>query len=192
MNNDSNDILQIYQVYTEDIRHAKNQQWLCVYYGILIQAAIVGYTSLLIESQINFYDIFLVLVSIFVSLVGVWLLLEYQKDIKKSRNRIDYYIKPNLAKKAQDALDVVDKDKGIRCINLTDSFLIIFIIMFLISTSFTIFFILKENYCWGIWATISFHICISCTRYYAIRDKLIKEENEHAEKIKIEVDKLGE
>lgn len=30
----------IYQIYTEDIRHAKNQLWKMIYYGLLLQAAI--------------------------------------------------------------------------------------------------------------------------------------------------------
>lgn len=45
------DIRLIYQIYTEDIRHAKNQQWLTTYYVLSLQAAIAGLHKLLAKND---------------------------------------------------------------------------------------------------------------------------------------------
>ncbi|MEW6182573.1 MAG: hypothetical protein AB1500_05265 [Bacillota bacterium] len=43
----------MYQIYTEDIRHTKNQQWLIIYYGLVVQAAIIGFCQLISQLPNN-------------------------------------------------------------------------------------------------------------------------------------------
>lgn len=74
----------IYQIFIDDIRHIKNQQWQVTYYGLLIQAAIVGFYEIFNEIEAK---LVLSIISGFISLLGVVFLVIYQINMGRYRKK---------------------------------------------------------------------------------------------------------
>lgn len=79
------------KAYLEDIRHAKNQQWLVAYYGLLIQAAIVGFYQVinpeLTDCLTTTVAVLLTLVSLISLTLGLAILWNYNKELYYYRTR---------------------------------------------------------------------------------------------------------
>ena len=129
----------VYQIYAEDIRYSKKQQWLTIYYGLLVQSGIITYSKNVKFSYANFL---LVSASIFVAILVTTILMKYQSQIINYRYKIDRYIKPLLALEVLKALDKPNDTESNNVKNFFneffDSFLIIFIFMAWGGTAFVL------------------------------------------------------
>lgn len=76
----------LYQIYMDDIRHTKNQQWIVTFYVFASQWATVSFLRS-IKPRINSYWEFTILFVI--TFVGILFIRKYQSDIFFYRNRKD-------------------------------------------------------------------------------------------------------
>ena len=81
----------LYQITIGDIENAKRRQWSIVYYILLSFAALIGFYSV---TKANFiYDCWyqklcLLLPTLFVNFFGIYLLMDFQKNMCKYRMRL--------------------------------------------------------------------------------------------------------
>lgn len=75
----------LYQIYAEDLRHTKKQQWQVIYYGLLVQAAIVSFYNMIWpDSNIK---VALSIISGFAGLLSVLFIVKYNCDLEKYREK---------------------------------------------------------------------------------------------------------
>jgi hypothetical protein len=76
----------LYSSLLNDIQFYKSQQWSITNYTILIQAALVGISQIFENSHVYLLNIFLIILSVLVMLVGLTLLSQFEKDRKASKD----------------------------------------------------------------------------------------------------------
>ncbi|MEW6181727.1 MAG: hypothetical protein AB1500_00925 [Bacillota bacterium] len=138
------DIRVVYQVYTEDIRHAKNQQWLTTYYVLSLQAAIAGFDKLLVKNdEFQVEMIIAAFIALAIASISTKVLMEYQYSLVKYRCYIDNKIKPLLSEAAQCAVDKAPAYSIIEaiCRDFNKGFLCIFVAILWIGTAFVLWII---------------------------------------------------
>jgi len=98
----------LYQICIDDIEHTKSRQWATIFYVLLALAATVGFYNLT-RTQFNYLcwnQKFLLLIpAFFISLLGMWILMDAQKSLCVYRMRILAIMK-KFGKDAQGILEI--------------------------------------------------------------------------------------
>lgn len=96
----------IYQIYTEDIRHAKNQLWLIIYNGLLLQAAIFAILKL---EKINIYSNYLKVILWVATGLVIILLIVYYYLLERFRNKKKKIYKEFFEREIREILETKDQ-----------------------------------------------------------------------------------
>lgn len=113
------------------IEFIKKQQWLCVYYSLLLQGGIIGYFSL-IKDDVNYDSSFLPYLSFLLAVLVTFVLMRYQVDLTLHRYNNDVYLETHFTIEARKYLFIPIKPNNsikseLALKKFFEAFLIIFI-----------------------------------------------------------------
>jgi hypothetical protein len=75
-----------YQILIDDVKYAKSQQWQVSYYVMILLAAIIGLSKVL--PQKIAVKIVLFIAAFLLATIGTYILLRFQKDLRRYRENI--------------------------------------------------------------------------------------------------------